>query len=1212
MASKHVPIEEIYRKLDANEKFNLYKERYIGELNLTVIDTYVYDVSSKRMKMVPLKISPAFGKVFDEILVNAIDHAQRDSSLDYIGVYIDPKTQYISITNTGAGIPIEIHKEHKMYIPEFVFTQFDTGSNFDEKIRRTGGMYGEGAKYTVWTSEHFRIETVDENKGLKYIQDVYNHGTQISKPVITKTDERSHTTISYKPDLSIFKMRSFNKHAMLAIERRVYDASAWLAERKIKITLNDKDLSLKSFEDYVSLFVGPKVETPRTYGTIEGIGDYFIALNNTGSDSLQQISFVNGVSTIEGGSHVNAVANSIYRGILNKYKTTRTLSKHVDHIKDAFIKKNIFIFIRTQINAPQFNNATKDKLMASDFKVNILPKTIDYILKMGMSERIKLYIDRREMEGIIKETRTKKGRQIIDPKYDKAIKAGTSESYKCIITFTEGDSAKTLVKSGFSVVGHEYYGAFPLRGKVLNVRNKTLKNTKNNKEVINMISIIGLEFDKTYEKDSDFKKLNYGKIMIFSDQDPDGFHIRGLIINVFAVFWPMLLRRNGFILSFRTPVIKITNIKTKEIIPFYSIQEYKIWEKTKPKSLKFKSKYYKGLGTSTPAEAKGYFRDIEHAVIQYNWIDDKDSDALDLAFNKNLADKRKVWLSHYDPNEILEVDQQEVRYLDFVNKELRQFSDYSNIRAIPNIMDGLKPSQRKVLFTLFTDSKPFSEQKVSELAGAVMKHAAYHHGEAALYGVIVNMAQLFISSNNIPLLVAQGQFGTRNMGGKDASAPRYIFTRLYKLTKILFKDVDQKLLMNSYDDGNAVEPRYYLPILPLLLVNGTLGVGTGWSTSIPMFNPRDIIESIKTLLRGQTPNMLCPWYRWFRGSIHPINGGSKFVVKGLYNVINEKTIEIVELPVGAWTEKYTEFLNSLREVPEEKKTKGMKLKKPSIKRVPLVKDFDKYQTDDSVRYVIHLNLKVSDLYDSISQKDLDIGEIESADQVDDLEGEYIDDDDESISPDVIEEQSISSTSGQFQIDAIEKIFKLAKQLSISNMNVYDCNGNIIHFTTPNEILNYWFVHRLEYYKLRRLLMIKELTQEVKRISNRMRFISEFMNNQIVIFKRTKADVIQQLVTRKYEKMMKSSVDEDKVASHDYLINMSILSLTEEKLDELKREHDKKVSELEKLKHQNETDIWLEDITEFENAYDTYETELADLIDDTDKPKKTKVRRKRKK
>jgi DNA topoisomerase-2 len=235
-------------------------------------------------------------------------------------------------------------------------------------------------------------------------------------------------------------------------------------------------------------------------------------------------------------------------------------------------------------------------------------------------------------------------------------------------------------------------------------------------------------------------------------------------------------------------------------------------------------KYYKGLGTNTPEEGKQYFQKLNmHRKLFYD--EGSAGDAIDLAFSKHRVEDRRAWLSSsFDADSFIDPNQPNVSFEEFINKELIQFSASDHRRSIPSAIDGLKPSQRKVLFACFKRNV-VTDLKLVQLAGYVAEKTSYHHGEASLHATIIKMAQDFVGSNNFPLLVPSGQFGTRAQGGTDFASPRYIFTRLAPIARALFPEADDAHLQHLEEDGISVEPRYYLPVVPALLLNGSNGIG---------------------------------------------------------------------------------------------------------------------------------------------------------------------------------------------------------------------------------------------------------------------------------------------------------------------------------------------------------------------------------------------------
>lgn len=575
-------------------------------------------------------------------------------------------------------------------------------------------------------------------------------------------------------------------------------------------------------------------------------------------------------------------------------------------------------------------------------------KFISSVVKSGLVESVLTWAKFKAQTNLEKTSGSKKSKLKGIPKLEDANDAGSKNSMNCTLILTEGDSAKSLAVSGLGVVGRDTYGVFPLRGKLLNVREATHKQILENAEINNLIKILGLQYKKKYLTTDDLKTLRYGKLMIMTDQDQDGSHIKGLLINFIHTNWPELLRL-PFMEEFITPIVKAT--KKGQELSFFSVPEFEEWKKDTPNSHTFNIKYYKGLGTSTSKEAKEYFQNMDRHRILFKYGNESDDDAIMMAFSKKCVDQRKEWLTkHMEeckhrklvglPERYLYTKTTKaVSYSDFVNLELVLFSNTDNIRSIPCVVDGLKPGQRKVLFTCLKRNDK-REVKVAQLAGSVAEMSAYHHGEASLCGTIVNLAQNYVGSNNINLLQPNGQFGTRLSGGKDSASPRYIFTMLSPLARLIFHPHDDPLLKFLDEDNQRIEPEWYLPILPMVLVNGSEGIGTGWSTKIPNHNPREIVANIRAMMQGNEPKPMIPFYKNFQGDIIAAGDG-RFVTVGRAQIYEGTKLEICELPVGVWTQNYKESVLEvlLNGTPDGK-----------VKAV--ISDYKEYNTDTTVRFII--------------------------------------------------------------------------------------------------------------------------------------------------------------------------------------------------------------------------------------------------------------------
>ena len=599
---------------------------------------------------------------------------------------------------------------------------------------------------------------------------------------------------------------------------------------------------------------------------------------------------------------MNQIINNMQKAIKKKYKTAK--------IRDSFIKDKITIFLNSVIENPVFSSQIKDTLSSKvpeNFCIikNVTMKNI--IDKLDLTTEIISLIKAKEFSDLEKhETKRKKSKlKGINKLYD-ANYAGTNKSIDCSLILTEGDSAKTMAISGLSAIkkGNDIFGVFPLKGKLLNVREATHKQIVENEEFNNFKQILGLKMEKTYTKDN-IKELRYGSVILMMDADVDGSHIKGLFLNILDYYFPSLLKIDGFVKVIVTPVVKVS--KQNNIKSFFSLTEFKKWKNNTKDSDNWKIKYYKGLGTSTSEEAKEYFSNLDKHLLSFIW-DNKADKSIILAFSKKQADNRKKWLADYDKDNIVDLQNKNLTITDFIHKELKHFSNDDNIRSIPHLLDGMKPSHRKILYTMLTNSIN-QELKVSQLSGLVSQKSSYHHGENSLVSTIISMAQNFIGSNNLNTLLPIGQFGSRIMGGKDSASARYIFTKLNNIIKLIFNKDDNFQLNFLNDDGFFIEPEYYLPIVPMLLINGSEGIGSGYSTFIPKFKLKDVKNSILNKLENDKFINLEPGYENFKGTIKKIDR-TTYQSIGSYKLENNK-IFITELPIGYWTEDYKGFLDNL-------------------------------------------------------------------------------------------------------------------------------------------------------------------------------------------------------------------------------------------------------------------------------------------------------------
>ncbi|KAJ1961864.1 DNA topoisomerase 2 [Dipsacomyces acuminosporus] len=903
-------VEQIYQKKTPLEHVLLRPDTYIGSVEPIEEEMWVMDTTTKRMTRRKVTYTPGLYKIVDEILVNAADNKARDPTMKKIEVAIDKEKGEISIMNDGKGIPVEIHKEENIYVPELIFGHLLTSSNYNDTEKKiTGGRNGYGAKLCNIFSTEFVVETADTENKKKYQQTFTGNMRNIGKPKITKyAMKREYTKITFKPDFEKFHMTHLDDDAIALIIKRVYDLAGCV--EGIKVILNGEAIPMRNFKSYVELYllppaVGDDAIAPRSRDIVyKKFGDRWEVAFAVSDGQFSQVSFVNSINTLRGGTHVNYIADQIVKNFIASTK------KGKSPIKPHQVKNNLWLFVNCKIDNPTFDSQTKETLTlrqsAFGSTCTLTDDFMKGVYKSDLKELVDLMVRRKEERDMKKSDGTRTSRITGIDKLDDANHAGTKGGKDCTLILTEGDSAKSLAVAGLGVVGRDKYGIFTLRGKPLNVRDASARQISDNQEFTNIKQILGLKHGTNYKST---EQLRYGHVMIMADQDVDGSHIKGLLLNMFDSMYPGLLEVDGFMQQFITPVVRVTNKKTKKRLDFYTESEYKKWFDSQPNSAKgWTAKYYKGLGTSKPEDAREYFSKLDFHRKAFDPAKIEDRKLLDMAFNKKKADDRKEWLAAYQPGVWVDNAKPSVGIEEFVNKELVLFSIEDNGRSIPSVVDGLKPGQRKILWTSFMANLK-NEIKVVSLQGKVTEKAAYHHGDQSLVATIVNMAQDFVGSNNINLLVPEGSFGTRLLGGKDAASARYISTFLSDISRTIFHKNDDALLHYLADDGKSVEPRWYMPVIPMVLVNGAEGIGTGWSTSIPNYNPTDIIANIRRLMRQEQLEPMVPWYRGFRGEIERTSA-DRFRTLGKIEKVSDNELHISELPIRVWTDTYKAQLNT--------------------------------------------------------------------------------------------------------------------------------------------------------------------------------------------------------------------------------------------------------------------------------------------------------------
>ena len=1051
-------------------------DTYIGSVEKVDADMWVFDESTQRIVLKDIEYVPGLYKLFDEGIVNARDHVVRmiQSKDDKKKVVSAIETTIaadgtITIENDGNGIDVAKHPENGLWIPEMIFGHLRTSTNYDKDEKRTvGGKNGFGFKLVLIWSTEGSIETVDHVRGLKYYQEFKSNLDVICPPVITKCkSSKPYTKVSFKPDYVRLQMPGGLSPDMLALlKKRVFDIGAVTDQsvKKVKVLYNDAPVPVKNFQQYVDLYLGvkdaDKPETRRVYESGPAVSDtegsrweYAVGLSAT--HEFVQVSFVNGICTHKGGKHVDYIMGQLTRKLVDYIEKKKKVK-----VNASAIKEQLILFLRCDIENPAFDSQTKDFMNTPSAKFgstcSVSDGFIEKVAKMGVMDLACSLTEAKESKASKKtdgsKTKTVRGiPNLIDANF-----SGTEKSKDCILILCEGLSAMSGIVSGLSSSDRNTIGIYPLKGKVLNVRGEKTAKINENKEIAAIKKILGLESGKKYKDLADVHtSLRYGRIMVMTDQDLDGSHIKGLCINLFHSEWASLCEIPGFLCFMNTPILRAK--KGAQTMLFYNDGEYEAWKREfgqeGPKG--WTLKYFKGLGTSTAVEFKEYF--AHKKIVGFTHTGKVSDDSVDKVFNKKRPDDRKVWLENYDKQAYLDTSKPEVSFEEFFDKEMIHFSTYDCARSIPNMVDGLKTSQRKVLYSAFKRNMT-KEVKVAQFSGYVSEHSAYHHGEASLNGAIVKMAQTFLGSNNLNLLEPNGQFGTRLQGGDDAASERYIFTQLNPLARLMFPEADDAVLNYLDDDGLSVEPEYYVPILPFCLVNGVSGIGTGFSTDIPSYSPAVLSKYLQAKLRNEACHTeFIPYYEGFKGEVIKVSD-DKYAIRGKYERVGDDKIRIVELPVGTWTMPYLAYLDELLEGGVDKEGK---------KVAPVLK------------YVVNLSTEV-----------------------------VVD----------ITVQFPKGKLASMSTEALEKMLKMTTTVSTTNMHLFDADRKLHKYGSIEEIIDAFFVTRLDVYHKRKAALVAAMRCLLVRLSNRARYILEVLSGVVDLRKKTNQQVVEMLEGFQYDKV----------------------------------------------------------------------------------------------
>ena len=918
-------------------------DMYIGTNTLRKQNWWLYDSACEEMYERKIYFSPAFYKIFDEILVNASDNKIREKEKQtYIRVDACDMTGYITVTNDGVGIPVQFHEKYKLWIPEMIFGHLMTSSNYDdENHRTTGGRYGLGAKLTNVMSVTFKVEVVDSLRKKKFFMRWNNNMRYHTNPEISdvKTPNNSplkgYTKISFKPDFKFLNMKGgLLRDDLNLLKRRTIDLAGNHGEG-LAVFFNNEKIPVHSFADYADLF--PHLEKP----LVRFRSDHWEIIVASVRRDPVNMSFVNGLCTQKGGTHLDYVQSRVANEIVKLFfQETEIL------LKTQLVLEHVAFFVKCTINKPTFDSQTKKHLKITLNEFSSLPLLKKLAKELYSDTLLKIYLKNyvpKATEDSSESARHLASESLESFKgFSDAYDAGGPNAQSCTLMLVEGLSAKSFADTGRSILSPEKYGVYALRGKLCNTREMQPESVLANDIAAEIFHILGARMrienvgGKRALRPSSNKPLRYGKVLVIADADEDGYHITGLILNFFHTFFPSFVKIRGFLSIFRTPLIKA--VINGAQVSFYTQEMFESCAQRS--SSRYSSiRYYKGLGTNTEDEAKSYFSRKDNHITELHFGEDDDR-CMEMFYGSGKTSR------HYR-RKLLELPPQELAFRqnctfsEFHHTCVASFGRAVCLRMIPSVADGLNESQRKILWTMLSGNFKNNQWKVTEVAGYVTERMNYHHGDASLNSTIRRMALGYVGANNVPLLVADGNFGSRYKNGADGAAPRYISTKLQDVTRKIFRLEDDEFVASSKTWSVDKEPEHLYPIVPMCLVNGQHAVAYGCRSVVPNHSLSQVVDALLSIIQKKAQYaVLNPHWEGFRGKVRRLR--DRVFTSGVVSLLNEDTLLVSEIPIGKSIRAYAATLTDL----VNKK---------------ILRSFKERHQQDNIRFILRMNPQILEI-----------------------------------------------------------------------------------------------------------------------------------------------------------------------------------------------------------------------------------------------------------
>lgn len=1174
------------KEITPEEHVLLRKNMYLGDVATYTEKNFIgYNINTKQLEQFKeITYSKELLKLFDEALTNAIDNIERSkkTSTPCNKIVVNITNDHFDVFNNGVSIPIKLQKSidgNEYYVPELAFSHLHSSSNYDDsEDRKFNGQNGLGIKLLNIFSRIFIIQIVNNHK--KYKQVFENNMSIINKPTIIDCDCEDSVTIRAYLDFSKFSdLKEIDKDNITRLTKRVYDSTISSA-----ITLNKTLIPKQTFKQFATAHI--RLISPESEILNFAEKNYELSYAFTAIKSKHCVfSYVNDNYTSDNGSHVKKFSKQF---------------KEIMKVDDNPMNYSIVFLNQTVVN-PKFTGQAKESL--SSRIMTDYSNTINSIIKMTPIAEAVAGQNTKKINSKLNKRNPRFLKRLVKDADDANRRNGS-----CTLFVVEGNSAGSMVLNAIDRLpnAHEKYGVFCLIGKILNVAKAGEDKFINSPIVGELISAIGLSIGTQIPTN----KLRYGKVVCVTDADTDGSHIKGLVINLFYEKFKYLIEENNFLYEFITPMIQVilnekvdktleklndSDFSNYKRLEFYNKAEYqKALTKLSEEKI-LTTKYLKGLATIDSRDGANYFQNYEKHMLKYIKNPEQDTDGwMNVAFSnkRGMTQERKQWVESCDDKTFLpRTPGKPVEIAAFIEQDLVNYSYENCGRSIPSVYDGLKPTQRKILYTLFEMPEKKSKKliKVSALQGKVMAKAQYHHGDQALVGTINNMQQSWTGSNNIPLLGHYGNIGSRAGLGKDGGQPRYVEVNLDNISRLIFPKDDDSLLEKVVEDEIEVEPKFYVPIIPLILINGCKGIGTGYSSSVPLHSQFDVCDylheflenSVKTgfcnnfktlkrsdvlkyvskLIKRQT-TIIKPYYPNYKGLIETVDNGYKshdiheWIIPSGKGFFERK---LIQDRTGESPFDYDPCYLKISELPLD------------IGRFDVIKNLKHYLSGDKKKAISNKYWDyVIDFIDhSIVDSDSNRGNIEI----------YF---------------KIRNTDGIIQTLPDFYVLPESNLLITSNMNLVNKDSRFTHYNNNEEILTDYLTQRYYTYILRKNKLVTLKEEELKYLYNKRRFIKGLIDDKIVVSKKPVDEVEEFLDIHKFDR---------KDSKFDYLLDIPVKYQTVEYYNKLNDETAKKESELDILINKPIEDIWKVELDKLETALYRHKEIIEKIWQKSDKSKK---------